>query len=288
MVVIKGLLSVEMLYGAWIRVKKNRAAGGVDGEDAARFEEDIEANLEKIIRDVVSGGYKPFPARLVEIPKENGGVRPITIFCIRDKILQTAVNYYLEFAFKKIFSDVCFGFRRSRGVLDAVAYIVSRINSDTRIFVKADIENFFGSIDRELLIEILERNNIHPYALWLIDLWINSPCARGTKLYKCAKGIPQGLPLSPTLSNIYLTGFDRFAQTAGIEIARYSDDMLFLADNEVDALHKLNKLHGYLIKKRRLRFNPEKIFIVDSDDGVEFLGKKIRTKNSRFKGVIHN
>lgn len=281
MIVIKGLLSVEMLYGAWIKVKKNRAAGGIDGEDTAGFEEDAETNLEKLIRDVLSRKYKPFPARLVEIPKENGGIRPITVFCIRDKILQTAINYYLEFAFGEKFSESCFGFRRHRGISDAVTYVASKISRDTQIFVKADIENFFGSIDRELLLEILVNNNIHPEAVRLIDMWINSPYARGSRLYKNVKGIPQGLPLSPTLSNIYLTGFDRFAENADIKMARYSDDMLILADSAGDALYKLNKLHGYLIKKRRLNFNPEKIYIVRSEEGIEFLGKKIRTQNSQ-------
>jgi len=281
MIVIKGLLSVEMLYGAWLKVKKKGTGGGVDGEDTARFEDDIEANLEKLIRDVLSGGYRPFPAKLVEIPKENGGIRPITIFCVRDKILQTAVNYYLEFAFGEKFSEACFGFRRCRGISDAITYVASKISRDTEIFIKADIENFFGSIDRELLLQILENNNIHPDAVRLIDLWINSPYARGSKLYKNVKGIPQGLPLSPTLSNIYLTGFDRFAEKAGIEMARYSDDMLILADNAGDALYKLNKLHGYLIKRRRLRFNSEKISIVRSEEGIEFLGKKIRTQKAQ-------
>ena len=280
MIIIKGMLSVEMLYGAWLKVKKNRSAGGVDGEDTVFFEEDVEANLGKLAREVANGTYRPFPAKLVEIPKENGGIRPITIFCVRDRIIQTAVNYYIEYAFRKEFSDSCFGFRRCLGTADAVAYIASKISRDTRIFVKTDIENFFGSIDRYLLLEILKDRNIHPEAIRLIDLWINSPYCRGSKLFKNVQGIPQGLSLSPTLSNIYLAEFDHFAAAAGIEMARYSDDMLFLAETHADALYKLNKLHRYLIKRRRLKFNPEKIFIVPSSEGIDFLGRRIKTQNN--------
>lgn len=273
--IIKGLLTEEMLYRAWEKVRMNRKTSGIDRQNAENFEEDLDENIAAISRELAEGTYRPRPAKLVIIPKENGKTRPLTILCLRDKLVQTAVMFYLDFIFRPAYSDYCFGFVRNRRISSAISYIVSRLREGFRYFVKADIDNFFPSIDRPLLLKILEGRGVHPGAVRLIEMWSSAGYYHNGKLYSQPKGIPQGSPLSPTLSNIYLMDFDRAAEEQGIPIARYADDMLILARDRDDGYEKLNFLQRNLISERHIKFNPGKIIINSVREGIEFLGKKI-------------
>lgn len=277
MTAINCLINEETLYQAWLKAGRNRKTAGVDGENAGDFEENLRANLGRLAFEIGAGRYRPAPAKLVMVPKENGGARPLTILCIRDKIAQTALLHYLELILKDEFSEICFGFRSGLKIEDAINYIIGKISREAEIFVKADIENFFGAIDRKVLLKILFQLNIHRQAVELIKAFLESGLYYGGRVFYPGKGIPQGAPLSPMLSNVYLIDFDRFALAEGFEISRYADDMMFLAKSESEAFEKLNLLQKYLITNRKISFNPKKVFIARTGKGVTFLGKKIRT-----------
>jgi group II intron reverse transcriptase/maturase len=270
------IFSYGALGSAWEKVSRNKYTFGIDGVRVEDYAKSLETNLEKLHYELTAGTYSPLPAKLVLIEKENGKVRPITVLCIRDKIAQTAAGDFLEKTIGHGFSDTSFGFRKGSGIYNALAHIIEELKKKTGVFVKADIGNFFGSIDRKIMTDILKNYNIPEALTALIKKWMDMGIYWKAKVYNPWRGIPQGAPISPILSNIYLMEFDAMANVMNLRMARYADDMMILASCREEAFNYLNILQKYLMNFRQLKFNPDKIEMVPASVGLTFLGKKIR------------
>ena len=140
----------QLVWQAYLRVKANRGAGGVDGETLVAFGKDLKRNLYKIWNRMSSGSYFPPPVRLVEIPKANGGTRPLGIPTVADRVAQTVVQMVLEPVVEPVFHKDSYGYRPGKSALDALGVARQRCWRADWV-VDLDIKAFFDSLDHVLL-----------------------------------------------------------------------------------------------------------------------------------------
>ena len=217
-------------------------------------------------------GYIPDPLTSFEIPKSNGEMRRIAMASTASKLVQKIIADALSKSVK--LNDKSYAFRRGKGTLKAVARTQDFLKRYDYI-AKADIDDFFDSIDHEKLMRILERIVSDRKVLMLVSLFLKNGMLQGQAWVDKAQGVYQGDTLSPVLSNIYLHGFDEALQKEGIDFVRFADDMLFFAKSEVQAKKHLTKASRYL-EALSLRFGEEKSYIASHQKGFEFLGLRFK------------
>ena len=140
----------QLVWDAYQRVKANRGAAGVDGESLAAFEKDLKSNLYKVWNRMSSGSYFPPPVRLVEIPKDNGGIRPLGIPTVADRVAQTVVKMVLVPVVEPHFHPDSYGYRPGKSALDAVGQARQRCWAADWV-IDLDIKAFFDSISHDLV-----------------------------------------------------------------------------------------------------------------------------------------
>lgn len=217
-------------------------AVGIDRVTKSDYQENLEQNLQALEQDLRGGGWRPKPAREVLIPKPQGGMRPLAIGCLEDKLVQTAMARILEAIYEPHFHRHSYGFRRNKSAHQALARTHEVIRNRHRrcVVVEMDIEKFFDSVEHEWLIRTLEKRISDPQFLRLIRrLMRNSILHADGKMAERMVGTPQGSPISPIFANICLHYLldDWFAKnwTAKGEFVRYADDAVFVFSNEDDA-----------------------------------------------------
>lgn len=217
-------------------------ASGIDGVTKKQYQENLEANLEALYQAIRGGGWRPRPSREILIPKPQGGFRPLAIGCLEDKIVQTLMSRILEAIYEPHFHRHSYGFRRGKSAHQAVGRLYSVINQrqNNCVVVEMDIEKFYNSMNHEWLMQKLELSIEDKHLLRLIRRMLrNSILNEGGTLAVNELGTPQGSPVSPVLSNIYLhylldEWFEQNHAESG-EMVRYADDAVFVFKNEDDA-----------------------------------------------------
>lgn len=261
---------------AWELVKRNRGAGGIDGQTM----EDIEAYgvdrfLEETAQAVREQTYRPVPVRRVHIPKTDGRPRPLGIPTVRDRVVQAAAKLVLEPIFEADFAGCSFGFRSGRGPHDALVVVAEHARQGFRWVVDADIEQFFDRLDHQVLMAALRRRIGDGPMLRLIYRWLKAGYLWEGKVHDTDQGSPQGGVLSPLLANVYLHSFDQAAcqQKAFLgKLTRYADDFVIQCGTEDQARRALAWATAQLTVLK-LRLHPTKTRIVnDREDGFDFLG----------------
>ncbi len=178
----------------------------MDGVTWEEYEEGLEERLLDLKDRVHKGTYRAKPSRRVEIPKPDGGTRPLGIAALEDKIVQKAVvGCILEPIYEPEFFGFSYGFRPGRGAhdaLDALAHCIER--RKVNWVVDADIQKFFDRIDREWMIRFLERRIGDRRVIRLITKWLNAEVLEDGEWKDEMRGTPQGAVVSPVLANIYL------------------------------------------------------------------------------------
>jgi len=157
----------QLVWDAYRRVKVNRGAAGVDGESVMMFEKDLKRNLYKIWNRMSSGSYFPPAVRRVEIPKDNGSVRPLGIPTVGDRVAQTVVKMVLETIVEPVFHPDSYGYRPGKSALDAVSVARTRCWKANWV-IDLDIKDFFGSISHKLV----ERAVAHHTDLAWVRLYV--------------------------------------------------------------------------------------------------------------------
>src|SRR5438552_14483326 len=164
----------QLVWEAYQRVKANRGAAGVDGESLAAFEKDLKGNLYKIWNRMSSGLYFPPPVRLVEIPKDNGGTRPLGIPTVADRVAQTVVKMVFEPLVEPVFHEDSYGYRPGRSAHQALSAARQRCWRYAWV-LDLDIKGFFNNIDWELLMRAVRRHTDCAWVLLYIERWLKAP-----------------------------------------------------------------------------------------------------------------
>jgi group II intron reverse transcriptase/maturase len=258
----------QLVWEAYQRVKANRGAAGVDGESLAAYEKDLKDNLYRVWNRMSSGSYFPPPVRLVEIPKDSGGTRPLGIPTVADRVAQTVAKMALEPLVEPVFHEDSYGYRPGRSALDAVGMARQRCWKANWV-IDLDIRAFFDSLPHDLVERAVAHHTESPWVRLYIARWLRAPVQRpdGT-LEERTKGTPQGGVVSPLLANLFLHyAFDVWMQRTypSVRFERYADDVLVHCMSEGQARAVLEAIRGRLAQCG-LELHPTKTRIVYCKD----------------------
>jgi RNA-directed DNA polymerase len=243
---------------AYHQVVSNKGSAGVDGMTVRELYAHLTKNREQIVSGVRGNRYLPQAILGVEIPKSNGKVRLLGVPTVTDRLLQQAVGQILAIKFEMEFEDYSYGFRPNRNAQQAVLKAQEYINSGYHQIVDIDLKSFFDEVDHCLLLQLLYRKVKCPTTLRLIRKWLRAPIEINGKLTKRRKGVPQGSPLSPLLSNIMLNELDKKMEEQGLHYVRYADDFSIYTKSEYTARKIGNNIYLFLKDKLKLPINREK------------------------------
>jgi RNA-directed DNA polymerase len=223
------LIPKREVWEAFKRVKANQGAAGVDGQSIAEFEANLSGNLYKLWNRLASGSYFPPPVRRVEIPKANGGTRPLGIPTVADRIAQEVARRYLEPILEPVFHTDSYGYRPGKSAIDAVAKARERCWRSDWV-LDLDIKGFFDSLDWELLLKAIRRHTDCAWVLLYIERWLKAPVQiEDGSIVPRQTGTPQGGVISPLLANLFLHyAFDMWMarEFPHIPFERYADDAI--------------------------------------------------------------
>lgn len=265
---------LEMLETAWARVRGNAGCAGSDGVTIERFAERSAQRLLGLMTRLRDGSYRPRPLRVFDIPKPDGDQRRLAVPAVVDRVAQTAVAMTLMPIVEPELDEASFAYRPGRSVQQAVRTIDQHRKAGFTQVVEGDIERYFDRVPQGLLMGKLETLLAgRPGAAALLDLiglWLE---AAAVDLDTPGVGIPQGSPLSPLLSNLYLDAVDEaFARARrDLRFVRYGDDFVILTKRPEAAAAALEQMRR-LLAEHGLGLNPEKTRLVDFDRGFKFLG----------------
>ena len=262
---------------AWERVKANRGSGGVDGETLETFEAQLSQQLDRLQRELKENTYQPQPVRQHPIPKRDkpGEYRLLGIPTIYDRICQQALLNRIEPIFEPVFDDASFGYRRGRSAKDALRKVWQEIQGGSEWIVDADLRDFFGSVDHEKLLTLVAQRVADGRVLRLIEAMLKAGSYAKGQLFPSERGTPQGGVVSPTLSNVLLTPFDREMRLRGYQLTRYADDWVVTCKSAAEARSAVDAARR-ILKQLGVELHPQKTRIVHAQDGFEFLGYKIK------------
>lgn len=279
---------------AWKKVKKGGGSGGVDGETLATFEASLEENLERMHQELKDGTYQPQPVRAHRIPKagQPGKFRTLGIPTIYDRVVQQAILNRLEPIFEPVFDAASFGYRKGRSTRDALRKVWRELQAGRSWVVDADLKDFFGSVDHEKLIALVAKRVSDGRILGILKRMLKAGCVVDGKQVATTHGTPQGGVISPLLSNILLTPFDREMRRRGHRLTRYADDWVITCRSASEARAVLAEAEK-LLETLGVTLNLKKTRIAHITGGFEFLGYKIkrgsrplRLKASRIKSGV--
>ena len=276
------LVSLANIQEATRKVMQNKGSAGIDGMEVTELPSYLEANWERIREQIVSRTYKPKPVLRREIPKDSGGVRLLGIPTAIDRVIQQALVQVLTPVFEPTFSDSSFGFRPGRSAEDAVRLAQTYMSEGYRHVVDLDLSKFFDTVDHDILMGLVDKYMDDKDVRRLIYVFLKSGVMTNGSMMATALGTPQGGPLSPLLSNIYLTPYDRELEKRGLRFVRYADDCNIFTKSRMSSYRVRDNAKSYLERKLKLKVNMEKTEARRAV-GSTFLGFTFRTNGKRGK-----
>jgi group II intron reverse transcriptase/maturase len=259
-------------------VKRNRGAAGVDQQTLVEVEElGVELFLEELQAELRAGEYRPRAVLRRYIPKADGRKRPLGIPTVRDRVVQMAATLVLEPIFEADFRPCSYGFRPKRGATQALERLRVLGAQGANHVLDADIRDYFGSIDHEKLMRLVERRVSDRRMLKLLKQWLRAGVMEDGKVETMLSGTPQGGVISPLLSNIYLHVLDtvwerRYAHLG--TLVRYADDFVVISRTAARCEEAERRVRE-ILKRLGLELHPEKTRRVDLSwgrQGFDFLG----------------
>jgi len=249
---------------AYKRVKANKGGAGVDNQSLKDFDADLKNNLYKLWNRLSSGSYFPQNVKRVEIPKSDGGVRPLGIPTVTDRIAQMAVKLQIETELEQHFHPDSYGYRPNKSAHQALAQVKARCWQRAWV-LDMDIKGFFDAIDHDLLMRAVEKHVSESWQRLYIKRWLQVPVQhKDGRIEQRTLGTPQGGVISPLLANLYLHyAFDQWVEQhcEGIQFERYADDIICHCRTEQEAI-KLKAVITDRFKQCGLTLHPEKTKIV--------------------------
>ena len=255
---IEQVLHSGNIMKALHQVQQNKGSAGVDGLKTNQLYTYLQEHRAELEHQIRNGEYLPQPILGVEIPKSNGKIRLLGIPTVVDRLLQQAVSQAIAVRFEMEFEDFSYGFRPNRNAQKAVMKAQEYIHAGYQHIVDIDLQNFFDEVDHSILLQIIYRKVKCPLTLRLIRKWLRAPLQINGKLTKRRKGLPQGSPLSPLLSNILLNELDKKLKEKGFKFVRYADDFSIYFKSRSQARSAGNEVYLFLRDKLKLSINREK------------------------------
>lgn len=212
----------------------------------------------RIATDILTRQYLPTAIKGVEIPKSNGKTRLLGVPTVVDRWLQQAVSQQLAPIFELDFEEESYGFRPQKNTQKAVRQCLEYINDGYQDIVDIDLRGFFDEVQHYKILQLIYQKVKCPTTLWLIRKWLRAPTLIKGRLHKRRKGVPQGSPLSPLLSNILLDQLDKYLKVEGCKFVRYADDFSIYTKSKAEARKIDNKVFLYLKDKLDLPINRAK------------------------------
>lgn len=265
------LFSIEALRRAWLKVRSAGGGPGVDGVTINQFEAELEAQLVKLQADLLAGRYRPHSVKRMFVPKPKGGLRPLALWALRDKVVQRVVYDCIEPYFESQFLPCSFGYRPGLGVEQAVRAVLAYRNQHRRWVADIDIKDCFDTLDSELLLGLVSRQVKDRLILKLIQAWLEAKVFNALTGPQTAAGASQGAVISPLLANIYLHQVDVYLTQRGYRLVRYADDIAILCRRKQEAEQAMTAC-GDALRQIKLNLNPRKSQVVHFDQGFKFLG----------------
>ena len=286
-------ITKRQVWEAYKRVKANKGAAGVDAQTLESFAEDLSGNLYKLWNRLSSGSYFPSAVRRVEIPKGDGGIRPLGIPTVSDRIAQMVVKDYLEPELEQKFHPDSYGYRPGKSALDAVGTARKRCWQRDWV-LDLDIKGFFDNIDHELMMRAVRTHTEEKWVVLYIERWLKAPIElRDGTQHLPQKGTPQGGVVSPLLANLFLHyAFDKWMERTypSIPFERYADDALCHCKSEAEVQQLKVDLDARM-QEIGLELHPTKtkmVYCKDADrrkdyphTSFDFLGYTFRPRRSK-------
>jgi len=279
----------DILWEAWRQVRQNKGAPGIDGKCIEEIlekkeEEELIRSLKEQLRNQ---SYRFSPVRRVDIPKPKGGTRPLGIATVADRIVQTAMKMVLEPIFEADFHDCSYGYRPKRNAEQASLAIQSDLYERAWGVVEIDLKSYFTSIPHGNLMKLIAMRVSDASMLKIIKQTLEVPVSYEGKIEPTRVGVPQGSPMSPLYSNIYLNVADqlwhsrKYPQKLGATIHRYADDVVIVCRKSGNvALGAF----ASITKRLGLTINQEKIQITELKRGFDFIGFEFVKRKSPTSG----
>ena len=268
--VVDRAMDMPVLREAAHHVLDSSDATGLDAHTPEDFLAD-DAKLQDIRSAVLGGSYMPSTLQGVLIPKGNGGLRPLAIPTVRDRIAQRAVCATLSPAVDTLLEDCCHAYRKGFSRLGAADAISRAYRDGFRYALDADITCFFDSVPWDRLFAKLEAFFPFDPVVDMLKLWTTSPVDFDGRRIERHCGLPQGTSVSPLLANLYLDEFDEELLGADFRLVRYADDFVVLC-RDVDAARAAREKSALALRKLGLSLHPDKTGIRDIDHGFTYLG----------------
>jgi RNA-directed DNA polymerase len=275
----------DVLWRAWVAVRANRGAPGIDKVTLAQVEEyGITRLLGELASELREGRYRPLPARRVFIPKLGTAERrPLSIPAVRDRIVQAAVKIVLEPVFEADFLPCSFGFRPKRSAHDGLQVLIDECWRGRRWVVETDIASCFSAIPHDKLMQAVEERICDQSVLKLLRVMLRAGVMEDGQLRRPVTGTPQGGVISPVMCNVYLHRLDREWDDRDGVLARYADDLVVMCWSRSQAERALERLTGLLAglglepKAAKTRI----VHLQEKGEGLDFLGFHHRLVRSR-------
>ncbi len=264
---------IDVLNKAWERVKSNKGASGIDGQT---FEDIEQAGADKFLKgiqqELQAKTYHAQPARRVYIPKPDGTKRPLSIPTIKDRVVQTALKLIIEPIFEADFEDCSYGFRPNKSSQQAALEVRKLLNFGYKEVIETDIEDCFGSIPHQELLDMVAKRVVDGNILWLVKLFLKAGVMEGNNRWTDDKGTPQGGVISPLLANIYLNNIDKGWKPLNnsARLIRYADDLVIMMKYRSEKMRaKLEEI----VTRLKMRLKQSKTRILNAEgESFDFLG----------------
>jgi len=253
------VVTQENATAAWLAVKRNGGAPGIDGMTTQQLRDHVRKHWESIRSKMLAGTYVPSPVRRVEIPKPNGGgVRLLGIPTVLDRWIQQMLLQVLQAIFDPLFHANSYGFRPGRSAHDAVRAAQTYVQEGKDWVIDMDVTKFFDRVNHDILMARIAKTIRDKRVLRLIGRYLRAGVMTEGVVQASEEGTPQGGPLSPLLANIYLDALDQELERRGLAFSRYADDCNIYVSSQRAAERVLSSITEWMAKHLRLEVNATK------------------------------